>query len=149
MFFVAPAEIRNYNTLTRTVAPEMTIDDMDASTDEGLLSSAKSNTPVVEVVPVSPSWKSYFSSWNFVELVGCALFSIAGLVLESSGISPRSRPIPYQQLDSTGEYIINQVFNESNEGETVSSKLWKSGIPCKRHGWVTNQEFFSHQSESS
>jgi hypothetical protein len=82
-------------------------------------------------------------------LVGCAAFLVAGLVLESGVIAPRRRPIPYQVLESTEEYIVNQVFNESDERETVSSKLWKSGIPCKRHGWVTNQEFFSHESESS
>jgi hypothetical protein len=131
----------------------MTTDAMDTTTDQRLLSSENSNTPVVEVVSPSAlnrdNWKSYFSSSDFVELVGCAVFLVAGLVLESGGIAPRRRPIPYQVLESTEEYIVNQVFNESDERETVSSKLWKSGIPCKRHGWVTNQEFFSHESESS
>ena len=66
----------------------------------------------------SPS-SSDFYSW--VELGACLIFVIASLVLEAKVIDPRERPIPYQLLD-TGEYVVNQVFNESFENETVSSK---------------------------
>ena len=65
---------------------------------------------------------SYFGSVDFAELLACASFLVAGLVLESEGLSPTTRPMPYIQLESSGEYVVNQVFNEEFNGETVSSK---------------------------
>ena len=99
-------------------------------TEQGLLANENSHTQALNVV--SPSldetrfnWKECFSSFDFVELVCSALFLVAGLVLEAGGITPRIRPIPYQRLESSGEYVVNQVFNEAFEGETISSKSRK------------------------
>jgi hypothetical protein len=104
----------------------MTDDDTNHGNGQGLLSSVNTTSPEAEVVSprdeIRNSLKSYVCSSDMMEVMACALFLVAGLVLESEGISPRQRPIPFQQLDSTGEYIVNQVFNESFEGETVSSE---------------------------
>jgi hypothetical protein len=97
---------------------------------QGLLTSENTTSPeAVEVVSprdeIRNSWKSYVCSSDMLEVMACALFLVAGLILESESISPRQRPIPFQQLQSTGEYIVDQVFNESFEGETVSSEWWE------------------------
>jgi hypothetical protein len=36
-------------------------------------------------------------------------------------IQPHQRPIPYQYLDSTQDYILNQEYDQLMDGETVSS----------------------------
>jgi hypothetical protein len=49
------------------------------------------------------------------------LAAIAG-ALEAGHLSPNQRPIPTQYLEDDNEYIVNQVFSENLEGETVSGK---------------------------
>jgi hypothetical protein len=50
-------------------------------------------------------------------------FVVVALIMELVSPEPRQRIIPYQQLDSTGEFIVNQMFNELFNGETVSSEF--------------------------
>ncbi len=67
------------------------------------------------------AFRVYLNSWKVAELCFCLLLFISGLLLELLSVGPRERPIPYQQLLSSGEYIVNQVYNNSFEGETISS----------------------------
>jgi hypothetical protein len=67
---------------------------------------------------------NYIQSSNFIELCCCFGLLIAGMVVEFRGIPLNQRPLPFVQLQSTGEYIVNQMFNETFDGETVPSK-WK------------------------
>ena len=55
------------------------------------------------------------------ELSFCLCIAAVSFALEASDLSPRMRPIPFQLLDSSGEYIVNQVYNQEFNGETVSS----------------------------
>lgn len=59
------------------------------------------------------SSSSYFCSYLFVELTFSLVLMIVALILEFGNISPRKRPIPFQQLSSSGEYIPNPVINET------------------------------------
>jgi hypothetical protein len=68
---------------------------------------------------------NYIQSSNFIELCCCFGLLIAGMVVEFRGIPLNQRPLPFVQLQSTGEYIVNQMFNETFDGETVPSK-WKT-----------------------
>jgi hypothetical protein len=120
---------RSTRLIATNIVGRMADDDTNDGNGQGLLMSENTiSSEAVEVSVVSPrdeirnSWKSYVCSSDMMEVMACALFLVAGLVLESEGISPRQRPIPFQQLESSGEYIVNQVFNESFEGETVSSE---------------------------
>lgn len=63
------------------------------------------------------------SSHKRTELCFCLCLLLAGLFLEFLSIDPRQRPIPYQQLESTGDFIINQVNNQELEGDTISGKF--------------------------
>ena len=62
-----------------------------------------------------------------IELGICSIVLFMGLFVEYSElIEPHQRPIPYQQLYSTGEYILNQVYNEKprDHGDTVPSEFF-------------------------
>jgi len=67
------------------------------------------------------SFKSYGHSHLVTELI----FSISVLVIDmmfrAIHPDPRQRNLPYQLLES-GEYVVNQVFNEEFLGETVSNR---------------------------
>ncbi|KAG7340695.1 PAP2 superfamily protein [Nitzschia inconspicua] len=78
------------------------------------------------------TWPQYLASWRFLELLLCLIPFILGSILEVA-FQPHQRPIPYQYLESTGDYIVNQMFNEVLEGETVPSIVLVVGmgwIPC-------------------
>lgn len=65
--------------------------------------------------------KAYFHSVEALELGFSLSIVVAGIVMKYAEPDPRQRPIPYQYLESTGDYIVNQVNNEIFEGDTVSS----------------------------
>lgn len=83
---------------------------------DGLLSMETRGTYNAEAL------KAYCHSYDFLELLFSLSFVVAAMALNLANPDPRQREIPYQQLDSTGEYLVNQVVNESNRGETVSSE---------------------------
>jgi membrane-associated phospholipid phosphatase len=62
----------------------------------------------------------YVFSMKFMELVACLIPFILSMITEFI-VQPNQRPIPYQYLESTGDYIVNQIYNQTYEGETVSS----------------------------
>jgi hypothetical protein len=61
----------------------------------------------------------YCASYRGVELSFCLVLLIAGLLLEFLAFEPRQRRIPFQQLESTGEFILNQVYDETFDREIV------------------------------
>jgi PAP2 superfamily len=78
------------------------------------------------------TWSEYLTSWRFLELLLCCVPLIMGTILEIT-FEPHQRPIPYQYLESTGDYIVNQMFNEVLKGETVPTMILMvvSGwLPC-------------------
>lgn len=93
--------------------------------------------------------RAYWKSYAAVELGLSFCFLVAAFYLESSNLIPHQRPIPYQQSEASGEYILNQVFNEEFLGETVSgacvhSSFEKdcravSGEVPKCLGWTISQ----------
>jgi hypothetical protein len=83
---------------------------------------------------------NYVQSSNFVELCCCFGLLVAGMAVEFRGIPLNQRPLPFIQLQSTGEYIVNQMFNETFEGETVPSK-WKTNKQSKGASHLTNAFF--------
>lgn len=64
---------------------------------------------------------SYLWSAQFYELLVCITYLLGSTgILYGLHIQPYQRPIPYQVLDNSGDYVRNQMFNETFEHETVS-----------------------------
>lgn len=59
---------------------------------------------------------------HVAELSFSFLLLAFGLVLEVSGLTPHTRPIPAQMLED-GEYVVSQANNETPNGETVPGTL--------------------------
>uniref|UniRef100_A0A7S3LAB1 Phosphatidic acid phosphatase type 2/haloperoxidase domain-containing protein n=1 Tax=Amphora coffeiformis TaxID=265554 RepID=A0A7S3LAB1_9STRA len=58
---------------------------------------------------------------KFYELLICISYLVvSSLVMYGLQFQPHERPIPYQLLESSGEFVRNLVNNESFEHETVS-----------------------------
>lgn len=80
------------------------------------------------------SFGAYLRSSLVIELGVCSFILVLSLLVEYSGIiAPRQRPIPYQQLQSTGDYVINQVYNESFRNDTIPSKFTINVVVHKRN----------------
>jgi hypothetical protein len=57
-----------------------------------------------------------------VEVAVCAVFFVASATFGiMSPIYPRERPIPTQYLEGSGDYVINLVYNEIFQGETIGT----------------------------
>jgi hypothetical protein len=57
-----------------------------------------------------------------VEVAVCAVFFVASAAFAYwSPIYPHERPIPTQYLEGSGDYVMNLVFNEAFEGETIGT----------------------------
>jgi hypothetical protein len=89
---------------------------------EGLLGERDAAVDVIPNDLMSHSTLSYWRSKDAVELLSCLSFLIGGIFLEFLDATPRMRPIPFQQLATSGDYAVNQIFNEASEGETVGGK---------------------------
>jgi hypothetical protein len=91
------------------------------TTGDGLL---EIRDAAVDIVPndLMHSMLSYRRSKEAVELLSCFSFFIGGVLLEFVETTPRMRPIPFQKLATSGDYAVNQIFNEAYEGETVGGK---------------------------
>ncbi|KAL7568540.1 hypothetical protein ACA910_002653 [Epithemia clementina (nom. ined.)] len=75
--------------------------------------------PFVQRMALTP----YIKSSQCWELAICiAFFAVTFAVLEVP-FQPRQRPIPYQVLENSGEYVRNLSIDETFEGETISSTL--------------------------
>ena len=75
------------------------------------------------------SLRDYLSSYEVLELLACVCCILPGIFLEFAPPDPRQRPIPFQALESTGDIVVNQVYNESFDGETFSSKFTSTARP--------------------
>jgi hypothetical protein len=67
---------------------------------------------------------SYLKSEDFKEIL-CSIFGggIIAMLTEVPGIPLNIRPIPYQDLENSGDVVINLSLDEEFAGETVSSAL--------------------------
>jgi diacylglycerol diphosphate phosphatase/phosphatidate phosphatase len=77
-----------------------------------------------EAIP-SPTYKSfsYFSSRDFLELLGCLGFLLVISLLSLIDRELNERPIPAQVLQNSGDYVRNLTNNELFDGETVPD-IW-------------------------
>jgi diacylglycerol diphosphate phosphatase/phosphatidate phosphatase len=66
---------------------------------------------------------SYFTSRDFIELLGCLGFLLLFGLLTLISFEPNQRPIPYQILENSGDYVRNLTNNELFDGETVPDIL--------------------------
>ena len=114
--------------------------DQEASSDEEGL-------PIGSNLPMEGK-RAYWKSYAAVELGLSFCFLVAAIYLESSNLIPHQRPIPYQQSEASGEYLLNQVFNEEFLGETVSGACVCAFLVCERFvpgkvpkclGWTISQ----------
>lgn len=73
------------------------------------------------------AWKdqlrAYLRSQDFLELVVCAIFFVVSFVPYVAKPEGNQRPIPYQYLQSNGDYVRNLVNNELSNGPTVSTTM--------------------------
>lgn len=65
--------------------------------------------------------KYYCRSHLVLEFLASISILLLDLFFKKANPDPRQRELPYQVLDSTGEYMVNQSFNEEFVGETISS----------------------------
>jgi hypothetical protein len=65
-------------------------------------------------------FSSYLNSYQVSELIFCLAICLVGFLFEIIGVEPRQRAIPYQEL-STGEFALNQVYDQEYTGETIST----------------------------
>jgi len=72
------------------------------------------------------SWKDalrgYVQSQDFRELLACIVFIVLALVIYMVDPNPRQRPIPYQYLENTSDYVVNQYYNSVFTAETVDDE---------------------------
>lgn len=71
---------------------------------------------------------AYFSSPDGKELIVCAGCGAFTFLLGRGWISPHQRPIPYQYLEDTGDYVLNQSNNEEMTASTVP--FWLVIVLC-------------------
>ena len=81
-------------------------------------------TETTSSAPPPSSRRPWFRSPDLVELVICFLFFVATVGL-AVGLVPHvhDRPIPYQLLEESGEYVINLEKAKAFDGDTISGRL--------------------------
>jgi membrane-associated phospholipid phosphatase len=79
--------------------------------------------------------QKYFASPEGTELAVCAvvaasIFSFT-FGIGSQFVQPHQRPIPYQYLENSGDYVLNLLNNEENGSSTVPAwQLWFICVIC-------------------
>jgi len=77
-------------------------------------------------VTTTPCWKSA----QFLELAMCFGFWVGTYTVFQYGpFSPHERPIPFQLLEKSGDYVRNLTVDESREGDSVSASV----LVCLAH----------------
>lgn len=71
-------------------------------------------------LPSAQTFRTYFTSYEALEFGVCVLLFLSGFLFEFLAVNPHQRPIPYQLLESSGEYVVNQVYDNTFDGDTVS-----------------------------
>jgi membrane-associated phospholipid phosphatase len=80
--------------------------------------------PPTSVDAASVVESAYWRSRDAREILACVLFAgICVVVSASTDTVVTERPIPFQLLDNTGDYVRNLSFDEPFDGETVSDTL--------------------------
>ena len=67
------------------------------------------------------TFKKYCQSNLGVELLFSLSILVVDLLFRNLSPDPRQRRLPYQLLESTGDYVVNQSYSEEFVGETVSN----------------------------
>jgi len=106
------------------------VDSAMESTTHSLVNNMEENTvdhiesEAVRASERSGFWRgSYFRSNDFKELILCIGFFVIASIIQWFPITPHQRPIPFQFLDSSGDFVRNLNNNEEFVGETISSAL--------------------------
>lgn len=112
---------RSFQTIIITMQSELT----GENSPEDRLWARTSDTGVAEIEPEIQehrvSLRDYLASYEFLEFLACVGFVIPAVFLEFAPPDPRQRAIPFQILENSGDYVVNQVYNETFSGETFSS----------------------------
>jgi len=113
--------------------------DNEQSVEEGMPMSHSATTTPTEAVLIRPwvmydSWYDYVrQSSDFREILLCLVFLLLSLLIYLVDPLPHQRPIPTQYLKSTNQYILNLVYNETYQGETVPDTyliIFTTLVPC-------------------
>jgi membrane-associated phospholipid phosphatase len=90
----------------------------------GASESCESNERGRYVISLLQSWgkvsQEYLLSDYGVELGACTVWFISSHLVPPWVIGVNQRPVPYQYLEASGEYVRNLVNNEVQTGSTVS-----------------------------
>ncbi|CAB9511464.1 Lipid phosphate phosphatase [Seminavis robusta] len=77
-------------------------------------------------------WKTrftaYFWSPDGKELLSCVSFGLIFFIIGYVFPTTNQRPLPYQYLEGTGDYVRNLVYNEALQDETVPD--WQLAVLC-------------------
>lgn len=73
--------------------------------------------------PNNGNVSSYLKGSDFREIIYCLIFLVLCNIVFMVPQNVRKRPIPYQLLDSTGEYVLNQVNAEHEQDIIVNNAL--------------------------
>jgi diacylglycerol diphosphate phosphatase / phosphatidate phosphatase len=104
----------------------------ESNTDFAILAENES-TVLRESSPRHCSSQSYYRSPEFLELSGCVCITAVALLVHKLPISPHQREMPVQYLESSGEFVLNQSYNEPLVSDTVSNVtciLLAVVVPC-------------------
>lgn len=63
----------------------------------------------------------YLRSGDFREIICCFIFGVLCMLTQYPGIPVNMRPIPFQYLENSAEYALNQVNAAEYTGDTVSN----------------------------
>mmetsp|Transcript_22615 Transcript_22615/g.62923 ORF Transcript_22615/g.62923 Transcript_22615/m.62923 type:complete len:388 (+) Transcript_22615:97-1260(+) len=66
---------------------------------------------------------SYWQSPQCRELGACVVFMVLVILFEAAPLTPHQRPIPFQWLDNSQDYVRNLVHNEEILDETIPDAL--------------------------
>ncbi|KAL7568539.1 hypothetical protein ACA910_002652 [Epithemia clementina (nom. ined.)] len=96
---------------------------VSTSPDEDRSNLVGDSENVGPVRVVEPSQYYYVRSPRCWEMAGCLVFFVVTFVIMDLPFTPRQRPIPFQLLENSGDYVRNLTIDKSFEGKTISSVL--------------------------
>jgi hypothetical protein len=101
-----------------------TMDDEESPSHHPIIMPGNDTAITDSTVSDPGNWKqaisAYVKSKDFVEFLFGLCLVISGVIFEGADIKPHMRPLPVMQLESTGDYIVNQVNNEEFKSESIS-----------------------------
>ena len=111
-------QVTTNHTLVSSTDLEQIVDDNDENSHEIHPTATTTSTTTT----TTTAGRDSTAPAQRMELICCVVFCIfCYAILEL--FTPHERPIPFQVLDNSGDYVRNLVNNETLEGETVSTPL--------------------------